>query len=80
MVVLHCQGYRNYWVVAKLGDIVPQLLWATSKSTYNYWWAHEVETPRHYGVRSGRTSEGFWGSRKPYRLYNNWLFLLVKVT
>jgi hypothetical protein len=35
--------------VEKLGKFEPRRLWRASKSTYIYWWAHEVGSSRHIG-------------------------------
>ena len=55
-------------LVAKLGDIGPCSLCPASKLTYNSWWAHEIEIFKHFGVRSGRTSEGFWETEMSCRV------------
>ena len=43
-------------------------------------WKHWTCFIRHFGLRNGRTSEGFWGSKKSCILWSRWLFFLVKVT
>ena len=67
-------------LVGKLGKIGPQRMWQASKPTYIYWWAHEVESSRHIGLKNARISGEFWETTKSYRLPCKWLFLLVKVT
>jgi hypothetical protein len=51
-----------------------------SKPTYIYWWAHEVESSKPIGLKSARTSGGFWETTKSCTVQCKWLFLLVKVT
>jgi len=45
-----------------------------------YRWADEVDIFEHIGLRSRRTSRGFWGTTKSRRLRCQSLLLFVKVT